>query len=214
MTTIDLGEVLKIASVDQFWAFRGKAIQAYANLEQGLAHLFSILSGTPMEVAAIIFFKISSADARNKILEKLFKRKFQTQYNLFRNSFFDQLRPIDLERNEIVHWNTVHQTNIEGEKAVVKLLLMPPATWNYDITSPSKDTDSLITFIAKCDFYSRLCSMFIVMIGNITTVPIPEADKKPWLEIFSRPITYPPPTDHPLSPTPQEHDNPSQSFRV
>jgi hypothetical protein len=31
---IDLGEALRKSAEDDFWAIRGKAIQAYANLEQ------------------------------------------------------------------------------------------------------------------------------------------------------------------------------------
>jgi hypothetical protein len=31
-----------------------------------------------------------------------------------------------------------------------------------------------------------------------TSLPMPEADKKRWLEIFAQRITYPPPPTHPL----------------
>jgi hypothetical protein len=107
MPNIDLGEAQKALMNDPLWAARGKAIQAYATLEQSLASLLAFLSDTDPVVAATIFFKVSSADSRCKILEKLFRRKFQDRYNLFRNTLFDQLRPTDHERNSIVHWNAV-----------------------------------------------------------------------------------------------------------
>jgi len=215
MPMIDLGEAMRNASNDEFWAIRGKAIQAYANIEQSLARIFAMLSGTTQEVAGVIFFRISSTDSRNKILEKLFKKKFNDRFNVFRNSLFEQLRPIDIERNEIVHWNVVNQVGADKEgKTIAKVTLMPPNFWVPDTNTPIKDTAILVAFISKCDFYSKLCNMFNIMVGNVALVPIPDADKQPWLDIFSQPIVYPPPLDHPLSPKPQEHDNPSQSFQL
>ena len=86
MATIQLEDAIKLAATDEFWALRGKAIQGYANLEQALAMLFAILAGTDSDTANIIFFKITNADARNKIIEKLFQKKLGDQHNLFRNS--------------------------------------------------------------------------------------------------------------------------------
>ena len=65
-----------------------------------------------LDVAQIIFVKITSADSRNKILAKLFKKKFGIDFNLFRNSLFDQLRSMDIERNEIVHWNVINAVGL------------------------------------------------------------------------------------------------------
>jgi hypothetical protein len=86
MTNIDMTEVIKIAELDEFWSVRGKAIQSYANLEQALLTLFASLSGLKHDAAAIIMFKITSVDARSSILEKLFRRRFGSKFNLFRNS--------------------------------------------------------------------------------------------------------------------------------
>jgi hypothetical protein len=215
MPIIDLGEAMKNASTDEFWATRAKSIQSYANVEQSLARLFSVLSGTTGEIAGIIFFKISSVDTRNKIMEKLFRLKFNNDYNLFRNSLFSQLRDLARDRNEIVHWNVVNHVGADPEgKTTNKVTLMAPA---FSLPKPNAKkwgTSDLVDFMHKCDFYSRLCNMFNVTTGNITNVPIPEAEKKPWLDIFAQPIVYPPPEDHPLFSKPQEHGNPSQSFHL
>ena len=109
---IALEEVSRVLDQDPFWAVRAKAIQCYASLEQSLCRLLASLGNMEPEVAGIIFFKISSADSRNKIIEKLFKRRHNGQYNLFINSLITQLRPVDIKRNEIVHWNTAQ--NISG----------------------------------------------------------------------------------------------------
>jgi hypothetical protein len=108
MPIISLDEAQEQAATDEFWAIRGKAIQSYAGLEQSLARLFSALAGTSQEIGGTIFFRIASADARRNLIGKLFQIKFRQQYNLFRNSLIKQLKPIDDERNQIVHWNVVN----------------------------------------------------------------------------------------------------------
>jgi hypothetical protein len=94
---------------DKLWAARAKAIQEYASLEQSLCSLFAYLGGIQQDIAGIIFFKITSAQARNSILERLFKKKFGDQFNLFRSSLIRRLTSIDNERNAIVHWNTAKE---------------------------------------------------------------------------------------------------------
>lgn len=212
---IDLGEVERKSAEDTFWAIRAKAIQSYANLEQALSRLFAGLSETKMDIAGIIFFRIG-ARARNTILEKLFKKKFMTEFNLFRNSLFDQLGPIDAERNEIVHWNVVNQVGRDEHGVpAANVTLMPPTFWSGDGNTPIKDKNALLEFTAKCNFYARLLNMFCVTTGLIAAAtPISEADKGPWLDIFAQRITYPPPSTHPLFPTSPEPDNPAQSFRL
>ncbi|HMC13564.1 MAG TPA: hypothetical protein VKG67_04395, partial [Gallionellaceae bacterium] len=101
---IALKEASKVLDQDPFWAVRAKAIENYASLEQSQCRLLAALGNIEPEVAGIIFFKISSTDSRNKIIEKLFRRKYQGQYNLFINSLVSQLKPINIKRNEIVHW--------------------------------------------------------------------------------------------------------------
>ena len=65
---IALEEVSRVLDQDPFCAVRAKAIQSYASLEQSLCGLLAALGNIETEVAGIIFFKISSADSRNKII--------------------------------------------------------------------------------------------------------------------------------------------------
>jgi hypothetical protein len=199
---IDLGEAMRKSAVDDIWAIRGKAIQAYADLEQALARLFAGLSETKLSIASIIFFRISNTDARNRIIEKLFKKKFLSQFNLFRNSMLDQLRSINIERNEIVHWNVVNHVGLDEHGKTTSLpLLMPPTFWVNDGNRQTKGVPELLEFIVKCQFYSGLLNMFCVMTGLIPgEVPVDEAVRQTWLDIFSQQIVYPPPSTHPLSP--------------
>jgi hypothetical protein len=212
MANVDLGEAQKVLMTDPLWAARGKAIQAYAILEQSLASFLAFLSDTDLNVAAIVFFKISSTDSRNKILEKLFRLKFQARYNLFRNTLFEQLRPIDRERNGIVHWNTVADVGHDGENATASLHLRPPAALRT-VDSESKTTAQINEFSARCGFYARLINMFAMAEGPLQA-HLTAVDLSSWREIFSQPITYPPPSDHPLSQTPPEHAVLIQAFRL
>ena len=59
-----LEDASRKASEDQFWATRGKAVQAYARVEQALCRIFVDVSGMSQQVAAIVFFRITSASAR------------------------------------------------------------------------------------------------------------------------------------------------------
>jgi hypothetical protein len=167
MANIDLTKIITLAESHEFWAVRGKAIQSYANLEQTLSALLSLLAGASREAAAAILFRISSSDSRNKILEKLFRQKYSTEFNRFRNSLFEQLRPLDIERNEIVHWNAVCRTGLdEHQKETAEVLLMPPAAnaGKFAKDTPSKDVVGIRLFSAKCDFYSALINMFTALI--------------------------------------------------
>lgn len=214
MVNIDMSKVIELAERDEFWALRGKAIQTYANLEQSFASLFSLLSGANSQASLTILFKITSSDARNKILTKLFRQKFGAQYRSFANSLFDQLRPIDIERNEIVHWNAVCQMGLgtDGKEAAI-LYLMPPALRTADeiAAAPRKDTAAILTFSAKCSFYSRLINMFY-MVESTMVSTIPDDVKTPWRDIFAQPVVYPPPSGHPLFQTSPAPGNHVQSF--
>ena len=68
---ISLEQAQELVPQSPIWAARGKAIQAYATLEQSLCRLMGDLSGMSPESAAVIFFKITSYGARNSIIESL-----------------------------------------------------------------------------------------------------------------------------------------------
>jgi hypothetical protein len=117
---------MMLSAQDAFWATRGHAIQAYAQLEQSLFRLFAHLTGLDHQPAGTIFFKITSSAARNAIIEKLFKQKLRDEFNLFRNSLITQIRPIDIQRNEIVHWNATNIIFPPGSTPQFTVALAPP----------------------------------------------------------------------------------------
>jgi hypothetical protein len=193
---IDPGEVFQIASTDPIWAFRGHAIQAYANLEQSLCGLFARIADLRRDVAATIFFKITNTQARNSIIERLIRKRYGATYRLFWNSFLKELRPIDIKRNEVVHWNAVNsigEVDATG-RPLVRVSLVPPNYWDIDENSPEVTAQDLMDFISKCMIFVRLCNMFLLATGDKM------GDRaKPWLDVFQQPLVYPLPADHPLS---------------
>lgn len=210
MAIIDLGQVSAVAMTDEIWANRGKAIQAYANLENSFCALFAYLAGIEPAVASIVFFKITSQDVRNKIIEKLLRKKVLDDSKKCVASLLGQMRELDKKRNAIVHWTTVTRPKLENDQLIVELVLHPPG-----VIVPQHEDEinnaQLIDFINQCAFRSRLVTMYSVLSFQGTNL-LTEEQQQTWREIFSQPMLYPPPEVHPLSPISSGLHNLLRSF--
>lgn len=197
---------------DAFWSARGRAIQAYASVEQSLCRVFSYLSGMPFDVASIIFFKIVNAGTLHGMMEKMLKKKHKNTYSLFWNSFQKILKnELTERRNHIVHWNAV--TALDGGGHTLKLMPADFANYNFRESDPSPIvTSDLLEFIEKCNFFARLLSTFDMVHQTEVTQHLDTAQLQAWREIFLQPVIYPPPSTHPLcqkQPTPGNQPPPS-----
>lgn len=151
-----------------------------------------------MEIATagIVFFKITNSDARNKIIDKLLRKKHGVEFNAFWNPFLAKLRPIDLKRNEIVHWTTViHAALDEDGRMLIGVSLVPPNVWGEIPSSSRISASDLLPFIEQCGIFARLINVFAITLGNEITDPERQAT---WRAIFQQPLVYPLPADHPL----------------
>ena len=205
----DLGDAIKLAENDPIWALRGKAIQSYAILEQALCSALAELTNMERDNAATIFYRINNADARTRILEKLIRKKHENRFNLFWNSYFKELRPINIRRNEIVHWLSAQNValNTHG-MMIVGVTLIHPGSLGQKADAPLQLTSNdLIDFAIKCDIFARLCNMFL----GVTSDRLTGDAATPWLDIFQQPLVYPPPADHPIFRTGPTPDTPPQS---
>jgi hypothetical protein len=198
---ISIADAMEIASVDAFWALRAKAIQAYSSMEQSLFFLFSQSAGVQPDIGGIIFFKITSSQARNSIIEKLIRKRHGDTFNLFWNSYLKQIRSLDIKRNEIVHWTVANEIsgNDASGRPIVSVTLVRPAFFDRDTSAPSLTTKDLLEFMSKCDVFSRAVNMFMLISGS----HMPASEAKPWLDMFQQPFVYPLPTGHPLQPAHQ-----------
>lgn len=191
-------------SADQIATLRGRAINTYAGLEQFLCNAFIRFGEMEPEVASIIFFKITNARSRNEILDKLKKRAWKDQYNIFWNSLVKEINQIDGKRNEIVHWHT--RTNLSGDKdkLVSSFGLQPGSLYSE---SPPKTAEDLEEFIVRCGRCADALNMFTMALYDLPQI----LAQPPWPEIFQLPLTYPIQSGHPLSPRPSIPDSPPRS---
>jgi hypothetical protein len=189
---LTIGTFLSVLPEDGFWAIRGKAIQAYATLEQSLCTLFSHLSSIPMNLAGIVFFKIYQSDVVRTVLDDLMKKKYGSTYSLFWNSFSEMLRGISIKRNQIVHWNVVHTS----DNCIVLIL---PDMLGYNPNSPKSITgEDCITFIDACLYMTRHLTAFIQTHTPESPLHSDQVGLQALRDIFSRPIVFPPLHNNPL----------------
>ena len=182
-----------------FLIARATAISRYAILENSLASFFSSLMGTSEDIAGITFFRINNARSRIAILERLLKKKYEDKFNSYWNSLAKHLRNLDGTRNNIVHWatETYINTDLPTAQQVTSLKLIPPNFWDRTQNSPDITLNELYDFILKCDFFARLINIFNWDVNGNPYAPqkhIPNSND----EMYSQPISYPPPDDHPL----------------
>lgn len=135
MATVDLGSFTRDGKLQ---IARALAIEAYANLEQSLCHLFGILMGSPTDKAAIVYFKLYNASVRNKIIEELLEKAHHSKFDIFWHGqpgqsgvpkipgLFTHIRQLDEKRNQIIHWHVVRDIRFEGENYVTQENLTPP----------------------------------------------------------------------------------------
>lgn len=209
---VDLSVALAKGMADEIWAIRGKAIQAYGNLETAFCQLFAHLSGMQLDTASIIFFKITSQDVRNKIIEKLLRKKVEPKYITCIANALGKIRTLDIQRNEIIHWNAVAKVIAkEGVEPEVTVFLQPPATFTNPQGAAERSSKDLIDFTYACSFYSRLFNMFSVVMFHVKE-DTPSFQRQPWLDIFQQQVAYPPPATHLLCQSREELHSLLQSF--
>ncbi len=204
-------EVELLVERDPIWEARGKAIQSYALLEHALSDLLSALSDTDEAVGATIFYKITSTSARSAIIEKLLRRKHKSKYAAFWNAYLKALRPVDLKRNEIVHWLSFAVAELDSFGALnCGVILVPSAYHGFSKSTPHLTLADLTLFTTQCDELSRLCNLF-----NWSTHR--SIFKHPQLnalrDIFLQPLTYPLPEGHLLYKLSSEPSSPLQPSR-
>jgi hypothetical protein len=79
------------------------------------------------------------------------------------------------------------------------LCLMPPNYWHKTEDHQERNTETFLSFICNCNFYSRLIDQFCDFnLSNELTIADEERFGRS--DIFSQPILYPPPATHPLFP--------------
>jgi hypothetical protein len=177
-----------------------QAIEIYASLEQGLARLLQIFLGVNAKQAGIIYFRIVNTRSRSLTLTELFEGERRNHAEKFWESLLKELRILDQQRNEIVHWHMVTEV---GEEQV-RHHLSPPMFWIRKGESAKYYSEQLHKFIHRCEFVVRTVNMFILYLEGCLDDDSENAQI--WRRKFQQPIIYPPGDTHPLSrkPSPQQ----------
>src|SRR5690349_10761218 len=193
----DPASIMRVDSNRPIWPIRGRAIQEYATLEQTLFSLFIHITGIDAAMAGAIFFKQTSSRGRNDTMDKLIIMKYGSKYGKFWNSYFQHLGRIDIEKNNVAHWNMMVKVSFGRDgNQINEPMLVPASIWGRHEGSPSMKEDDIKEFMLKCNIYSSLCLKFELMSAGAMS----DIDKNSWLNIFQQAIVYPLPSGHPLCP--------------
>jgi len=197
---IEPARVQKRDETDHFWGTRGRAIAAYASVEQSLCSLFCILSRSETDVASLIFFRFTNPRVIGEILDALLRKRHGETYSPFWNSLDKNIRQLVDIRNHVVHWSVTTRWD-DGHYAGIRLI--PQDHLNLKPTMQDVNTEALLEFISKCAFIYRLCDIFCFFLQPDFEYHLPGERVETWREIFQQPIVYPPPNTHPLYPKPK-----------
>jgi hypothetical protein len=181
-------------------------------LEAALSRLLSVLLGTTLAKASIVFFSLLNTRARNEVFETLITATHGDRYNTYWNGqpgsprvprvsgLLALIRQLDDERNRLVHWQTVQSVsrNPDGSTHAFEQLMKPDFWFREPRATPMAiQIADLEAFIRKADFVTRSIVMFRGFTGDDR---FPDEAKRTWSQIFQEPVPYPPPDAHPLSP--------------
>lgn len=200
----------------EFYAARGKAIDAYAGVEAAMSRLLSALMETGDATAAVIFYKIANTSSRNQIIETLMQKKHRETYAHFwsgipqtahKRGMMHLIRDLDDLRNKLVHWHSVANITDDG----VTHALTKPTFWTEDKEPLFVTVDEIMAFSIKADWVTRVLNSFVIFSTNETVFPEPL--RTTWRGIFQQPCIYPPQDNHPIVPTSKEHPTLPQSFQ-
>jgi hypothetical protein len=176
---------------------------------------FAFLMGTSLELAGVVFFKITATGYRDQIIETLLEKRYGDKWDAFWSGKNGEkgsgisvlIRQLNDKRNQIVHWHTL--LNIGADGKAKNFVLRPPNFWDTRPDRPFIDTGQLNEFSDKAQFVAGSVMAFGQFLGNPSGFPQEVADA--WPKIFEQPATYPPSDSHPLSPNYKAPGNPPQS---
>ncbi len=177
---------------------RGAAISQYAHLESELSNLFSIGFETPGNKvshfqrvhAGFAFRKIGSSRARNEILESAIRWRGKHIGGIFYNSLFKELDKIDKFRNHMAHWTVYIALGDNGERHFI----VPP---NGGIGGIFYSVGEIHDWVMRMRFTFYL---FCVVRYSVEDRYPEWASQESSNEILRLPVSYPPPSSHPLVP--------------
>lgn len=181
----------------EFSIARARAINDYASFEQALLSVFAAVINLDLQKSTIIFMHIAGTRRRFEAIQELIRHSFGSEFDAFFNSVSRHLSGIDRTRNEIVHWIVLHTTT--GGKDINPYRDIALHEHPNMFSNEKRYKHDLEYFSEKVEFYRLLLYYFSVFVRTPRESLISHPSKRSWQEIFREPVTYPPPSDHPLA---------------
>lgn len=195
MAVINAAEGHRLTEQHDLWAARGRAIQGYAGLEYALCSAFALCAGLTPDIAVSIFFKLN-AQPQRQMLKELLSKKFGTTHAPFWTSVLNRLEKLTGRRNNIVHWSALAVIDADDDGKTKADVYLKPATVSvFQLDGFDKLTaEDMRAFETECDYWARAITAFCNVTADDADASHPEFAM--WLDVFSKPLTYPPETTH------------------
>jgi hypothetical protein len=138
MVTFDLGSLTRDK---ELLMARALAIESYARVEQSLSLIFCSLLGTTVEKGAIVFWKLTNARFRNRMIKELLFKVHRNKFDAYWKGspgqpgvpktpgLFAMINSLGDQRNHIVHWHIVTNINLI-ENPTSQEVLSQPHFWD------------------------------------------------------------------------------------
>lgn len=197
-TELEIADMHPPSSMDDLHHARGQAIHQYVHLEKTFITIFehavgarvgNVINQRQSEISKFTFSQMVNTRSRNAILEKSLGGIFQGSHKTFRNGLMSELSKLDAIRNQLAHWEA---TAINGTTGLRWGLHKPGG--GHSIASLF--TDQITDYTVRLRFAYYLfesVNLFARGVGDPQWI-LPASLQ----EIFLRPVSYPPPLDHPL----------------
>lgn len=188
---------------------RGIAVESYAGIEASLVVLMARLMAVENDVAAIVFFKVTSPKTRNSIIRALAQRSLPDRYFAYWDGtpgtpghprtpgLWALIEQLDEARNSIVHWHVSSNAMSSPNAPTIKWDdLRMPYYWARGIGKDPVDTDYIEGFIKRARFVQFSLEYFMRVAFKPDVLAPAELDM--WIKVFAKPPVFPPARGHPV----------------
>ncbi|MEF9438922.1 hypothetical protein GJG85_21090 [Burkholderia sp. MS389] len=174
---------------DTFDLERGRAIDAFANIESQLCWVMADAGKIDHQIASVIFYSNISMSPRIEIVTAILEASCGDQFKKFWDSVRKIVASLNKQRNKIVHWHDYPVFEGADIKYVAEVLIHP-VIGDKNAKLPQLAIDDLRQFIKKAKYTSKVLGVFRRCFDERLGDAIVRRD----IEKFSdAEITFPPP---------------------
>ncbi|MDN7611276.1 hypothetical protein [Burkholderia cepacia] len=144
---------------DAFDLERGRAIDAFANIESELCWVMADAGKIDYQIASVIFYSNISMSPRIEIVTAILEAAYGDQFKKFWDSARKIIESLNRQRNKIVHWHDYPVCEGPDLKYVAEILIHPVVD-NGNEKLSGLAIDDLRQFIKKAKYTSKVLAAF------------------------------------------------------